>query len=193
MSNLIFIRHGETEMDGKFCGHSDPELNGAGELQAARAAEEVANLGIERIYSSDLRRAAQTAAVLGRRIGAEVELRDSLREIYFGLWEGLSWQEIETRFPQEAGRWTQDFPLQNAPGGEAYAAFTERIDAAIEPLLREAVLRTIAVVSHRGVMSYALTRFFGFSKEEGWNRTAPYGAVVMVAGAPSSKPRGETR
>ena len=102
MNSLIFIRHGETDMDGKFCGHSDPELNAAGELQVARVAEEVANLGVERIYSSDLRRAAQTAAVLGRRIGVEVELRDSLREIYFGLWEGLSWQEIETRFPQEA-------------------------------------------------------------------------------------------
>ena len=193
MSSLIFIRHGETDMDGKFCGHSDPELNAAGELQAARAAEEVANLGIERIYSSDLLRAAQTAAVLGRRIGVEVELRDSLREIYFGLWEGLSWQEIETRFPQEAGRWTQDFPLQCAPGGEAFSTFTARIDAALEPLLREALLRTIAVVSHRGVMSYALTRFFGFSKEEGWNSTAPYGAVVVAACATSSKSQEATR
>jgi len=193
MSALVFIRHGETEMAGKFCGHSDPELNAAGELQAARAAEEVANLGIERIYSSDLRRAAQTAAVLGRRIGVEVELRDSLREIYFGLWEGLSWREIEIRFPQEAGRWTQDFPLQSAPGGEAYAAFTARIDAAIEPLLHEALLRTIAVVSHRGVMSYALTRFFGFSKEEAWTRTAPYGAVVVAASAPPSGPQEATR
>jgi alpha-ribazole phosphatase len=192
MSSLIFIRHGETDMAGKFCGHSDPELNAAGELQAARAADEVANLGIERIYSSDLLRAAQTAAVLGRRIGVEVELRDSLREIDFGLWEGLSWQEIEARFPQEAGRWMHESPPRGAPGGEAYATFTARIDAALEPLLCESLLRTIAVVTHLGVMSYALTKFFGFSEEEAWTKTAPYGAVVVAAGATSCKPREAT-
>ncbi len=192
MSALIFIRHGETDMAGKFCGHSDPELNAAGELQAARVAEEVANLGIERIYSSDLLRAAQTAAVLARRIGVEAELRDSLREIYFGLWEGLSWQEIETRFPQEAGRWMHEFPPRGAPGGEAYSIFKARIDAALEPLLRESLLRTIAVVTHLGVMSYALTEFFGFSEEEAWTRTAPYGAVVVAACSPSCRPREAT-
>ncbi len=184
MSPLIFIRHGETDMAGRFCGHSDPELNAAGELQAARVAEEVANLGIERIYSSDLLRASQMAAALARRIGVEAELRNSLREIYFGLWEGLTWQQIESRFPQEARRWMQESPLQSAPEGEAYATFTARIDAAIEPLLRESHVRLIAVVAHRGVISYALTRFFGFSAEEAWTRTEPYGAVVMVAAPP---------
>ena len=193
MSTLIFIRHGETDMAGRFCGHSDPELNAAGELQVARVAEEVANLGIERIYSSDLLRASSTASILARRIGVEVELRENLREIYFGLWEGLSWQEIETRFPQEAGRWKQEFPLRSAPGGEAYAAFTARIERAIEPLLCESYVRMIAVVTHRGVMSYALTRFFGLSEAEAWTKTAPYGAVVVASCAPSSKPWEATR
>jgi alpha-ribazole phosphatase len=193
MSALIFIRHGETDMAGRFCGHSDPELNAAGELQVARVAEEVANLGIERIYSSDLLRAAQTASVLARRIGVEVELREKLREMDFGSWEGLRWQETEARFPQEADRWLQEFPLRSAPGGEAYAAFTARIEAAIKPLLRESHVRMIAVVTHRGVMRYALTRFFGFSEPEAWTRTAPYGAVVVAACAPSSKPQEATR
>jgi alpha-ribazole phosphatase/probable phosphoglycerate mutase len=193
MNTLILIRHGETDMAGRFCGHSDPELNAAGELQVALVAEEVANLGIERIYSSDLLRASRTASILARRIGVEVELRENLREIYFGLWEGLSWQEIETRFPQEAGRWKQEFPLRSAPEGEAYAAFEARIDAAIEPLVRETLVQTAAVVTHRGVMSHALSRFFGFSEEEAWAKTAPYGAVVVAACAPSSKPQEATR
>jgi broad specificity phosphatase PhoE len=193
MSTLIFIRHGETDMAGKFCGQSDPALNAAGELQVTRVAEEVAHLGIERIYSSDLLRASQTAAAIARRIGVEVELRENLREIYFGLWEGLSWQQIETRFPQEADRWMHEFPPPGAPGGEPYAAFTARIDAALEPLLRESLLRTIAVVTHMGVMSYALTRFFSFSREEAWKRTAPYGAVVVASCTPSSKPGEATR
>lgn len=181
MSALIFIRHGETEMARRFCGHSDPDLNPAGELQIARAAEEVAQLGVHRIYSSDLLRASRTASAIGKRIGVNVELRPVLREIYFGLWEGLNWEEIEDRFPEEAGRWLNDFPLRSAPGGEEYAAFTARIDAAIAPLLSEAPAMTTAIVTHRGVMRYALTRFFGFREKEAWTKTAPYGAVVVAA------------
>lgn len=180
MNPLIFVRHGETEMAGTFCGHSDPDLNLAGQLQIGHAAEEVASLGVQRIYSSDLLRTSRTAAAIGERIGLKVELKDDLREIYFGQWEGLNWQEIEERFPQEAVRWLTEFPLWSAPGGEEYAAFTARVDTAITTLLQGAQDLTIAVITHRGVMRYALTRFFGFSEEEAWTRTAPYGSVVIA-------------
>jgi broad specificity phosphatase PhoE len=182
MSTIIFIRHGETDMVGSFCGHSDPKLNLAGEEQAIRLAEEAATLKIERIYSSDLRRAAQTAARIAQRTGAGVDYLTSLREIHFGLWEGLHWHEIENRFPEEADRWLREFPLRSAPGGEAYVDFTARIEAVLAPFLKGAAGRTIAIVTHRGVMRYALTKFFGFSEEEAWTRTATYCATVVTAG-----------
>lgn len=181
MRKLIFIRHGETQMAGKFCGHSNPDLNTAGELQAAHVAEEIANFGVLRIFSSDLLRAVRTAAIIGERIGVPVELRDDLREINFGLWEGLGWREIEDRFPQEANRWMNEFPSYSAPQAEAYADFTARVDAAIQPLLCEAATVTTALVTHRGVIRYALTRFFGFTEEEADAKTAPYAAVVAVS------------
>jgi broad specificity phosphatase PhoE len=180
MSTLVFIRHGQTEMSGRFCGHSDPDLNAAGVLQIACAAEEVATLGIQRIYSSDLLRASQTANAIGRRIGINVELRRDLRELHFGLWEGLNWQEIGEQFPQEAAQWLREFPLHSAPGGEQYAAFTARIDAALSPLLCETSQPVTAIVTHRGVMRYALARFFNFSEQKAWTRTAPYAAVVVA-------------
>jgi alpha-ribazole phosphatase/probable phosphoglycerate mutase len=183
MSTLVFVRHGETAMAGRFCGQSDPGLNGAGEFQAIHAAEAIAGLGVQRIYSSDLLRARQTADVLVQRIGVSVELRAELREIGFGLWEGLNWQEIEERYPQEAKRWLDEFPLCGAPGGETYAEFTTRVDGVIATMLGETpALRTI-VVTHRGVMRYALVRFFGFTEEEAWTRTEPYGAVVIATAA----------
>lgn len=185
MNTLIFIRHGETDMAGRFCGHSNPELNPAGELQIALAAEQAAQLGIERIYSSDLRRASRTAEVIGRRIGVEPEQRENLREMYFGSWEGLSWKEIEARYPLEASRWMKEFPSRSAPGGEDYAAFKARVEEAVEPLLQEALLRTIAVVTHRGVMRHALARFFAVAEEQAWTMTAPYGAMVITAVRPT--------
>jgi broad specificity phosphatase PhoE len=186
MSTLVFIRHGEIDMAGRFCGHSDPELNAAGEHDAMHVAEAVSKVGIERIYSSDLRRASQTAAAIARYTGIEVNYLTELREIYFGQWEGLAWQEIEVRFPEEADLWLREFPLRSAPGGEAYPAFTARIDAAIATLLRETAGMASAVVTHRGVMRYALSKFFGFAQAEAWTRTAAYGTMVTTTNPLSS-------
>ncbi len=184
MNTIVLIRHGETDMAGRFCGHSDPDLNSAGERQVIRLADETALLGIERIYSSDLRRASRTASVIAQRIGVDAGYLPALREIHFGFWEGLSWQEIEDRFPNEADGWLREFPQQRAPGGESYADFTARIDAVLLPLLETALETTTAIVTHRGVMHYALLRFFEFSDAEAWTRTASYCAtVVSAAGA----------
>jgi len=180
MSTLVFIRHGETDMAGKFCGQSDPDLNTAGERDAMRVAEAVSMVGIARIYSSDLRRASQTAAAIARCTGIEVNFLTKLREIYFGHWEGLTWQEIAVRFPEEADLWLREFPRRSAPGGESYKAFIARIDAAIAYLLREAAGMTTAIVTHRGVMRHALSRHFSFTEDEAWSKTAAYGAVVVA-------------
>jgi alpha-ribazole phosphatase/probable phosphoglycerate mutase len=180
MSTIVFIRHGETDMAGRFCGHSDPDLNATGKREAIRVAEEISMLNIARIYSSDLRRAAQTAQAIAERVGINVDYSTGLREICFGQWEGLSWQEIESQFLDEAGKWLREFPLQSALGGESYSAFTARVEAIIEELIQEPEVSTIAVIAHRGVMRYALTRFFGFTEAEAWTRTAAYGATVVV-------------
>jgi broad specificity phosphatase PhoE len=183
MSVILFIRHAQTDLAGKFCGHTDPGLNAAGEQQLVCLVEEVASIGIRRIYSSDLRRASQTAAAIGRRIGVEVELRPGLREIDFGFWEGLNWEEIERRYPQEAKLWLNEFPRRSAPGGENYADFVSRVEAECIALLRETSQVITAVVTHRGVMRYGLTRFFSFSAADAWKTTGPYGTVVIASRA----------
>jgi alpha-ribazole phosphatase/probable phosphoglycerate mutase len=181
MSTIVFIRHCETDMAGRFCGHADPELNVIGERQLTEVMKAIVPLGVQRILSSDLRRASRTACAIARHIGVNVELQPALREIYFGLWEGLNWKEIEYQFPQEADRWLREFPWQSAPKGEKYTAFTARIDAAIAPLLDEmTACTTTAIVTHRGVMRYALTKFFGFSEAEAGRKTASYGALVTA-------------
>ena len=184
--NILLIRHAETDMAGRFCGHSDPALNEAGERQALRLAEEISRLGVARIYSSDLRRAAQTAAAVARRTGIAVSHRVGLREIDFGQWEGLDWRQIELRFPEEAGLWLREFPLRSAPGGESYSAFTDRVAMTIATLLRTTTRETAAVVTHRGVMSHVLTKFFGFPEQEAWARTASYGATVIATNPASA-------
>ncbi|MGA9389724.1 MAG: histidine phosphatase family protein [Candidatus Sulfotelmatobacter sp.] len=186
MTSMILIRHGETDLAGMFCGHSNPDLNAAGEKQLASLAAELAALGIRRIYSSDLQRASRTAAAIGLRTGIAVEFRTGLREIHFGVWEGLTWEEIERRYPKEAELWLNRFPAYSPPGGEPYADFVARVEAEFHLLLREttdltkASDLTQAVVTHRGVMQYALTRFFGFSDAEAWRRTERHGVAIVA-------------
>lgn len=186
MSSIVLIRHAQTDLAGKFCGHSDPDLNAAGEEQLASLAAELAPLGIRRIYSSNLQRASKTAVAIGRRIGIEVEFRPGLREIHFGVWEGLSWEEIQSRYPKEAELWLNKFPAYSPPGGEPYADFVARVKAEFHLLLREttdltkASNLTQAVVTHRGVMQYALTCFFGFSDAEAWRRTEQHGVAIVA-------------
>lgn len=185
MRKIILIRHAETAMAGRFCGHSDPDLNAAGEMQLAHIVEQVLPLGIDRIVSSDLRRASRTAQVIGQEIGVEPEFRQRLREIHFGLWEGMSWNEITARFPRETQAWIAEFPKRSAPQGEPYAKLCARVKAEFNSFLHISTDGVTAVVTHRGPMRYALTKFFDRSEQEAFEQTAAYGAVIVVASAPS--------
>ena len=180
MTAMVLIRHEETDLAGRFCGQTDPDLNEAGKLGLHSLAEEVAPLGIKRIYSSDLRRASQTASAIARRIGGTVEFRPRLREIHFGAWEGLSWEEIRERYPAEAQLWVNDYPKRSAPGGETYRDFIARVEEEFGLLMSENAGSTPAIVTHRGVMQHALTRFFEFSEADAQQRTEKFGALVVV-------------
>lgn len=185
MKTILLVRHAETAMAGRFCGHTDPDLNCIGEMQLARIAARVVRHGIDRIIASDLRRALRTAQAIGQEIGIEPELRPRLREIHFGLWEGLSWNEIIEEYPNEARTWVAEFPTRSAPDGELYIAFCERIDAELNSLLNTSDEGATAIVTHRGPMQYALTTFFGRTEKEAFEQTAGYGAVIVVASPPA--------
>jgi len=180
MNAIILIRHTETDLAGKFCGHSDPDLNAVGQQRLDSLAEEIAPLGITRIFSSDLRRASQTATFIAERLGVPVEYRSGLREIHLGAWEGLSWEEVQQQYPSEAQLWASDFPMRRAPAGEKYRDFVARVEAEFKAVIANHDTATPAVVTHRGVMQYALTRFFGFSEDDARKQTENYGAIVVA-------------
>ncbi len=116
MSRVLFIRHAETEMAGRFCGHSNPELNAQGRLQLAALTGLLSAEPIDTVYSSDLRRASSTAqAIAAAREVPQVLLRPALREIDFGQWEGLSWEQIEQMDPEYAREWVARYPHVPAP------------------------------------------------------------------------------
>ena len=99
---LLLVRHGETDWNaaGRIQGCTDTPLNARGRAQAAALAEKLrSSERAEALYTSPLRRAAETAEIIGSALGLRPEPVEALREISFGVWEGCSWAEIQRRWP----------------------------------------------------------------------------------------------
>jgi alpha-ribazole phosphatase/probable phosphoglycerate mutase len=180
MKTCILIRHGATDMAGRFCGHSDPPLNDVGRLQIERAAFTLP-VAVRAIYSSDLLRAQQSAAILAAHFAIPVQLRPGLREIGFGQWEDLSWQEIEWRFPVESQAWMEYFPAGAIPSGESYRAFLDRVRHEMAFVSAQAESQTLIVVTHGGFIRTALHEVCGISAYQAHQLSATYAATVDVS------------
>jgi alpha-ribazole phosphatase len=180
VTHLLLVRHAETDMAGRFCGHSDPGLNERGSQQLAGLVRMLSEHAIRRIYTSDLLRAQQTAQAIAGHFGVELHVRAGLREIYFGQWEGLTGNEIEARDPALTKRWAEEYPHSTAPGGESFQKFESRVRGEMASLLREATNFPIAVVTHAGFIRTVLTNGWKVSEQEAWNLTKNYGTFVTL-------------
>jgi alpha-ribazole phosphatase len=177
MSRVLFIRHAETDMAGRFCGHSDPDLNDKGRTQLAKLGHVLSNETIDEVYSSDLRRAKSTAQAIAEARDIPLSLRPALREIDFGQWEGLTWGQIEERDPEYAREWMARYPHLPAPSGESFQTFEERILQEVNQLLNSS-RGPSAVVTHAGVLRVVMRHLCEVSEEETWKQTRPYCSVV---------------
>ena len=154
-TRILAIRHGETDWNvaTRIQGQLDIPLNELGRRQAARLAQAVAHDGLEVVYSSDLRRAQETAESVVRGAGlAGLTLDTGLRERGFGVFEGLTYREIEERWPEQSARWRARDPDFGAEGGETLGEFYARCVATVSRLAAAHPGRTIALVAHGGVM-----------------------------------------
>lgn len=151
---LLLIRHGETDWNvgQRIQGQLDIELNPAGRWQARRLAEALRGEALDAVYSSDLRRAEATARALSEAGQPSPVLLPSLRERHFGLFQGLAWDEIARRHPEDHARWKAREPGFGPPGGETLAAFSARVTAAVGALAGRHPGQAIAVVAHGGVL-----------------------------------------
>jgi probable phosphoglycerate mutase len=154
-TRVIAVRHGETawNADLRIQGHTDIPLNERGRWQAERLALALAHEEVHAVYSSDLQRARDTALAFARSVGLPVVHEAGLRERQFGRFEGLTFAEIESRWPDEAQRWRQRDPdFAPGDGGEALGAFHARSVASCAALAERHRGQTILVVSHGGVL-----------------------------------------
>jgi broad specificity phosphatase PhoE len=167
VTTLLLARHGETDWnrEGRWQGHTDTPLNERGRDQARALAERLRRERLAAIYSSDLERAVETAEIIAAEVGVPVRRDSRLRELHFGRWEGLTTEEIQARFPDDAARWRAD---GGAPGadGETYEEMGARVVAAVEQIASAHPNEDVLVVLHGGPIRGLLAHAAGITYDE---------------------------
>ena len=131
-------------------GQSDPPLTEEGLAQANLLAKGLAQRGVERIVASPLRRTLQTAQAIADKTGVQIEIDTRLKEISYGTWDGLSWDEIERKDPVTAQRKLEDWKHITPAGGEEFFTFYRRVTGVWRDIVNH-VAGVSVVVAHRGV------------------------------------------
>jgi 2,3-bisphosphoglycerate-dependent phosphoglycerate mutase len=180
---LLLARHGETHWTRaqRWQGHADPPLNRRGRAQARALARQLADESIDTIYSSDLRRASETAAIVARAVELEVRVDPELRENDFGDWTGLRRDDVERRFPH--GAVLRKRGLKGWSGGESYEEMADRVVRAVSRIAAEHREAHVLVVTHNGPIRAIHAHALGVPYTE-YRRTAKSikkGTVSAVA------------
>lgn len=206
---VVLVRHGETELTltHGYSGSSEPgpSLTDRGRAQAAAAGELIWRIGRDlwgdipyptELIASPMVRTRQTAAVIGERLGLTPRVDATFQEADFGVWQGLTAEQIERRWPRQLEPWHTRADVR-PENGESIADVGERIGAGLDGLLAAGRDRTVVVVSHAVAIRAALGRTMG-AQPGSWSqlRVAPASVSIVrlfedrrdevaVAGAPS--------
>jgi probable phosphoglycerate mutase len=171
VTTLLLARHGETDWNRelRIQGSSDIELNELGRRQAQGLAQELTDVELDAIYSSDLARARQTAEAVAATHALEVRFDARLRERSFGSWEGLSREDIE------------ELPPGSRHDGESDDEVRERVLAAIGEIAAAHPGEQVLVVSHGGALNALWHHALGVRVER-WGNCAVYKLAVRDDG-----------
>lgn len=194
MTNIILMRHGQTEANvtDVFAGFSEPRLTDQGKHQARLAAGYIKNnYHIDRIYSSDLNRAHETALIVGKTLEKDVYTNEGVREIYGGKWEEMHLSDIKREFPIEWDTWSHNLFSCRCPDGESVSDMAHRVLRTVTELAIENSGKTLLVVSHytpiRAMCAYATEGSFVNMHKAPYVKNTSLSELVFDKGAWSAK------
>lgn len=163
---LYLVRHGATEANERrpyiLQGNGiDLPLSPSGKQQVTHLAEFLKPFPLTKIYSSTMLRARQTAAEIAGKVGIVPESLDGLQECDVGKWEGMSWEEIQSKYPDYSRNFLEDPASVAYLGGESYSDVLNRVNPILQGLLEQHRGESIAVVAHNVVNRVYLAGLLG--------------------------------
>ncbi|MDR2460283.1 MAG: histidine phosphatase family protein [Deltaproteobacteria bacterium] len=181
---LYLLRHGQTENFEKrlFNGWTDVPLSELGRHQLDVSVAALQDINFTAIYSSDLSRALYGAKQLAEKRGLDLIVSQDWREMNFGDCEGLSFGEIQDKFPELASRIMRPIGGEeiNFPGGESDKTFTARVAKTLASLCETHETGVVCLVSHAGVARAVLSEFMHLSVRDMWSITQSFAGLHVM-------------
>lgn len=188
-TTIYLIRHGEVEGANprRYNGHIEVPLSARGEEQIGKLASFLSgkvgkreSAQLEAVYCSSLGRAKKTAEIIAEPFGLEPIVADGLKERSFGEWEGMSFDEVNEKWPEAFKAWADD-PLKFSPiGGESTLETRERVVPAFNKIVDGHKDGAIAVISHGGVTRVILCEMLGIPLENIFRIEQDFGAMNVI-------------
>ena len=179
---IYFLRHGETPYSrtGGFCGDLDPDLTAVGTQMAQAFADTYAKLAWTAIYVSPMKRTIATAKPLCNAITSEMQLREGLKEIRYGEWEGHTSEDVKQRFGEDYIRWLTE-PAWNPPtGGETAVQIANRAMPVITEIEQTHSTGNVLVVSHKATIRIMLCSLLGIDLGRYRDRIGVLAASISI-------------
>lgn len=170
MTTLILMRHGETVPNTLqvYQGQGDGELSKLGIQQAKIAANYFSGVHIDHIYSSDLKRAADTSDIIAEKHGINVVRTHKLKERFYGDWEGLTFRQIQRKYGILYKKWLVDPGKARIPFAETLSGLQQRGVEAVDEIMANHRNRTVLIVAHGGINRAILFHFMGLDLNNFW-------------------------
>jgi len=160
------------------------ELSPFGHEQARAMAGYLQRYPFDAIYASPMRRVQQTLAGLVELQNKSAAILPELREVDFGEWTGLSWEQVQEQFQVSAFAWLEQLEHGRINGAESVTDFRKRVDKAVKQILHEQPERTVAVVCHGGVIRMALALLLDLSLKKTAGLDIEYASITIVDSLP---------
>lgn len=179
---LYLARHGQIYGYEKriICGFTDNPLTDIGLMQMERLSERLRLSNINAIYSSDLQRTYRGAQIVAQDHDAKISKLNELRELNFGIWEGLSLSDVKERFPEEIKKRQSDIINYKVEGGETIHDFSERIINCFESIINSNHGKDILILAHGGVNRIILCYLLGIEFSKLFNIEQNYGCLNII-------------
>lgn len=180
MGKLILVRHGETDLNRNkvYFGKLDPELNKTGIEQIKKAKEKLMDYSYDYIYSSPLLRAKQSAEICNY-LNLPINYSDNLKELDFGIFEGLSFNEIQKKYPDEIKKAEKEWKTYNFETGEAPTQIYLRVIEFLKSLNFE---KDNLIVAHWGVLNSILSHYLANELDGYWKYKFENGGIAILEG-----------
>lgn len=181
-TNIYLIRHGATVVSGRdpFAGSIDVELSDEGRTQAVQLAKRLQTVKLDALYCSPMRRTMETASIIGKSHGLTPQKEDGLREINYGMWDGLDKAVVAEQFPENWAQWQED-PYGTAPGGgDAGASVLARALPVFQEIVERHRGQTVAMVAHKGTNRLLISSLLGLDPRRFRDRLDQHPAALNL-------------